>query len=78
MKNIDKLIPDREQQELLRMLIETEYKGCLRSIEKVNELDDSGDDLLKEYKQDMLNYYQRLVGQSREIYRRLYSKDICN
>lgn len=78
MKNIDKLIPDREQQELLRMLIETEYKGCLGSIEKVNELDDSGDDLLVEYKQDMLNYYQRLVGQLREIYRRLYSKDICN
>ena len=78
MKNIDKLIPDREQQELLRMLIETEYKGCLGSIEKVNELDDSGDDLLVEYKQDMLNYYQRLVGQLREIYRRLYSRDICN
>ena len=78
MKNIDKLIPDREQQELLRMLIETEYEGYLGSIEKVNELDDSGDDLLVEYKQDMLNYYQRLVGQLREIYRRLYSRDICN
>ena len=78
MKNIDKLIPDREQQELLRSLIETEYEGCLGSIEKVNELDDSGDDLLVEYKQDMLNYYQRLVGWLREIYRRLYSRDICN
>ena len=78
MKNVNELIPDCEQQELLRMLIETEYKGYLGSIEKVNELDDSGDDLLVEYKQDMLNYYQRLVGQLREIYRRLYSRDICN
>lgn len=78
MSKIDELLPDIDQRALLRMLIETEYQGYLGSIEKVNELDDSGDDLLVEYKQDMLNYYQRLVGQLREIYRRLYSRDICN